>query len=141
MNLSDDEISNKDKQNLLSLLRKHSDAFCKHKRDKGRTHLVEMTIDTGNVPPVRSGFRRLSPPQCEIVQKQVKELLEDGLIEPSTSEYSSPIVLAKKKSGDIRFACDFRQVNRLLIKMHIRLRESMMHVILCRTQSGSQFVI
>ena len=73
--LSDDEILNKDKQNLLSLLRKHSDALCKHKRDRGHTYLVEMTIDTGNTPPVRSGLRRLSPPQREIVQKQVKELL------------------------------------------------------------------
>ena len=36
-------------------------------------------------------------------------LLEDGLLEMSTSVYSSPIVLGQK-SGNITFASDFRQV-------------------------------
>ena len=97
VNLSDDEISNKDKQNLLSLLQRHSDAFCKHKRDRGRTHLIEMTTDIGNTPLVISGLRRLSLPLREVVQKQIKELLKDSLIEPSTSEYSSPALAVQEK--------------------------------------------
>ena len=73
---------------LLNFLRKNIRAFAKHKKDYGRSHLIKHTIDTGDALPVRSGLRRMSPPQRKIIEKYVKEMLEDGVIEPSTGPYS-----------------------------------------------------
>ena len=98
------------------MLRKHKDVFAKSKRDYGRTDLVKFTIDRGDARPVRSGLRRMSPPQREIVEKQVQELLEDGTVEPASGEYSFPVLLVKKKSGEMRFCIDYRRLNTVTLK-------------------------
>ncbi len=43
----------------------------------------------------------------------LQRMLKGGVIEPSTSPWSSPIVLAKKKDGSFRFCMDFRRVNKV----------------------------
>jgi hypothetical protein len=110
------DITAEQKAQLMKLLHEHERAFSKHKRDRGRTHLVRFSIDTGDAPPVRSGLRRMSPPQRAIVEKHVNEMLEDGVIEPSNGEYSSPIVLVKKKNGELRFCVDYRRLNAQTVK-------------------------
>ena len=98
-----ENVSAAHRAQLLNFLRKNIHAFAQRKKDYGRSHLDKHTIDTGDALPERSRLRRMSRPQREIVEKQVKEMLEDGIFEPSTGPYSSPIVLVKKKLGDIRF--------------------------------------
>ena len=46
-----------------------------------------------------------------VVNKQVNDMIERGVIRPSNSPWSSPIVLTPKKDGDYRFCVDFRRVN------------------------------
>ncbi|GFO29326.1 reverse transcriptase [Plakobranchus ocellatus] len=47
----------------------------------------------------------------ETVIKEVKKMLDMGVIEPSNSPYSSPIVLVKKPDSTNRFCIDFRRLN------------------------------
>jgi len=46
-----------------------------------------------------------------VINKEVEEMLEQGVIEPSDSPWSSPIVVVRKKDGKHRFCIDFRRVN------------------------------
>jgi hypothetical protein len=50
------------------------------------------------------------------IEKMVQKLLTAGVIRPSTSPYSSPIVIVLKKEGSCRMCPDFRALNKLTIK-------------------------
>ncbi|XP_055622399.1 uncharacterized protein LOC129765966 [Toxorhynchites rutilus septentrionalis] len=65
--------------------------------------------------------RRLAPLEKEIVQKEISKWLEEGVIQPSSSEFSSPIVLSHKKDGTRRLCVDYRRLNKVIIRDHFPL--------------------
>ena len=44
-------------------------------------------------------------------EKHLKKMLDYEVIQPSTSEWSSPLVLIRKDNGDIRWCIDLRTIN------------------------------
>ena len=88
---------------MNELLLKHKDVFAKDKTDLGRTTVVKHTINTGDAAPVKQNLRQLPLSKREVVKDEVSKMLQQGIIEPSQSAWSSPIVLLQKKDGSIRF--------------------------------------
>ena len=102
-----------DSESLLvsQLLMKFSDVFSAGLHDMGCTELIKHHIDTGSYRPIRQPPRRLPLSKREEAEKSIKEMLEQDVIEPSASPWSSPIVLVQKKDGTNRFCVDYRKLN------------------------------
>ena len=56
--------------------------------------------------------RMVSPGQRGDMIELVQGQIDKGIIEPSKSEFSSPVVLLPKKGGGIRFTIDYRALNK-----------------------------
>ncbi|CAB0040714.1 unnamed protein product [Trichogramma brassicae] len=61
--------------------------------------------------PIKQRYRPRNPLMQAIIDTEVEKMTKQGVIEPSTSAWSSPIVLAKKKQGKYRFCIDFKKIN------------------------------
>ncbi|MCO5575543.1 hypothetical protein L7F22_029344 [Adiantum nelumboides] len=74
----------------------------------------DHTIDLipGSTPPNRPPYR-VSQAQNEEIMNQVKDLLEKGLIQPSSSPFCSPVLLVLKKDGSWRICVDYRALNKI----------------------------
>jgi hypothetical protein len=80
----------------------------------GLTHLLEYNIRLTNTKPVRSPPFRLALPKMQFLREHLKCLLEDGVIEPSTSQYSSPVFLVPKPDQSYRAVVDYRRLNQCI---------------------------
>lgn len=76
----------------------------------GVTALTEHKIDIGQHSPVKQRCYLVSPRVQEAIHEEVDKMLT-GIIEPSYSEWSNPIVMVKKPNGKYHFCLDFRKVN------------------------------
>lgn len=79
----------------------------------GRTNLMHHDIDIGDNGPVKQHPYRVNPTKGKQMRDEVRYMLENKIIEPSVSAWSSPCILVPKADGGIRFCTDFRKVNTL----------------------------
>ena len=61
-------------------------------------------------------MRRHAPKALIEIEKQVQEMLDNGIIRPSSSPWSSQVVLSRKKDGKMRFCIDYRKLNDITVK-------------------------
>ena len=88
------------KDAMYALLHDYANIFPQGPKDLGQTDLAEHWIDTGDAPPLRRAPRRLPLLKREEAQRAIQEMHQQDLIEPSTSPWSSLIVLVKKRMVD-----------------------------------------
>ncbi|CAF1349706.1 unnamed protein product [Adineta steineri] len=78
--------------------------------------VLKNAIDTGTHRPVHTPPYRKSTKDQEVLTNETQKLLKNDLIEHSTSPWSSPVVLVKKKDGTTRFCVDYRRLNQITTK-------------------------
>ena len=101
---------------LASVLNEYDELFRKHKADIGRCQLAKHRIELEpEAIPHREGARLMSPDKAAKANQEVRNLLALGLIQLSYSPWASGIVMVKK-TGELRFCCDFRLLNDVTMK-------------------------
>lgn len=107
----EEAITEQTQQKLKTLLQEYKDVFSKNTSQMGKTNIMKHEIDVQGSEPLRSKPYRVSQKEREIVDKQINEMLQHNILKPSHSPWASPVVLVKKKTGDIRFCVDYRKLN------------------------------
>lgn len=101
---------------LYKTLIQHGSCFASSTKELGLTNLAEMNIKLTTDKPVFRRPYRLPHHELEVVRSKVKDLLDAGIIRESDSEFASPVVLVKKKNGDMRLCVDYRSLNAITVK-------------------------
>ena len=100
-----------DLDQIKELFKKHRNIFSKPDEPLGSTSTIKHKINTVDDVPVVQPYRRIPPHLWEPVQKHLQDLKNKGIIKESCSDYASPIVIVKKKNGDLRICVDYRKLN------------------------------
>ena len=78
----------------------------------GQTNITHHIIETGNAAPVKIPPRPIPFHYVDKVQKQLADMVNEGIIRPSSSPWCAPAVYVPKQNGEIRICVDFVQLNR-----------------------------
>lgn len=76
-----------------------------------RTNLAVCDFTLESAKPVRVKQYPIPYSKVEVVNKEVKSMLEMGVVEAAASPYNAPVVLVRKKDGNVRFCIDYRKLN------------------------------
>lgn len=100
-------------EQALELEKLTTNFFNRQVKTLGCAKNVCHTIDTGDATPIKQRYYPVSPYMQKIINDEVDNMLKLGVIEPSNSPWSSPVVVVKKSNGEYRFCVDFRKVNQV----------------------------
>jgi len=106
------ELSDSQKRELLALLQEFQNIFSDL---PGITDTAEHRIQLTDNNPIRCKPYPIPYALRDVVKSEIDEMCRLGIIEPSESPYSSPLLMVKKKDGTNRPVVDFRRINKVTI--------------------------
>ena len=101
-----------EKDDLTRTLTEFQDVIALNGDTLGNTDLIQHRIAVSkNVRPIYIPAYRVAYSQREVIDKEVKKMEEQGIIEPTTSPWSFPLLIVPKKDKTNRLVVDFRKLN------------------------------
>ena len=77
---------------------------------------VTMKIILKDDTPISRPPYRLAPKEKKEVDEQVEEWLQKGIVRPSTSDFASNVVVARKKDGRARVCINYKPLNTVVVR-------------------------
>lgn len=97
---------------LQGVIQEYDDVFKgKAGLPPSRDHEHSIHLKEGS-NPVGARPYRYPQSQKDEIERMISEMLEAGIIRPSTSPFSSRVLLVKKRDGSWRFCVDYRALNK-----------------------------
>ncbi|KAK2879333.1 hypothetical protein Q8A73_005096 [Channa argus] len=112
----DSPLSEEWKNRITQRLNAYSDVFSHHDLDFGHATKTKHSIKLKDETPFKHRPRPIHPQDYDAVRRHLQTLLDAGIIRESESPFSSPIVIVRKKNGDVRLCVDYRRLNMQTIK-------------------------
>jgi hypothetical protein len=100
-------------QSLLQQFQQVFDAPSEIPPSRACDHKIPLIV---GATPVHSRPYRYAPALKDEIERQVSEMLQARLIQPSWSSFSSLVLLVKKKDEAWRFCIDYRALNAITVK-------------------------
>lgn len=95
-----DNSSSKEHKSIQKICAKYADVFYLEGDKLSATNVMKQSITlTKNASPVYIKPYRLPHIQKDEIDRQIKEMLKDDIIEEARSPWSSPVLIVPKKSG------------------------------------------
>ncbi|GJZ22824.1 putative nucleotidyltransferase, ribonuclease H [Tanacetum coccineum] len=107
------------KQEEIVMVREFPEVFLDDQSGLPPIREIEFRIELiPRATPVAKSPYRLAPSELEDLSGQLKELQDKGFIRPSSSPWGAPILFVKKKDGSFRMCIDYRELNKLTLRVH-----------------------
>ena len=81
----------------------------------GRTTAIMYDVDVSNASPCTQHPYRMNQSKLKHQSEDIEYMLRNDIIEPSSSEWSSPCILVPKLDGSCCFCTDFRRLNAVTV--------------------------
>ncbi|CAF1366423.1 unnamed protein product [Rotaria sordida] len=111
--LAETDLNDIQKQKLSDLIQAFPDVF---NEKTGQTSKVKNVIRLlpGSRPCNLPSYR-IAPARRQIVEENLREILQGNVIVPSKSPWTSSVILAPKKDGTLLFCIDYGKLNAMTI--------------------------
>ena len=97
------------------MLNKHRKLFVDDIRSLKQTNILQATFNTGHSQPIKQiPYKNQLALQANI-DKQINDMLDAGIVSPSKSHWSSPMVIVPKRGGTHRICIYYRKLNNYLV--------------------------
>ena len=107
----DPSAPEEERKAIRRLVAANADVFSLSDDQMGCTGLLKHRIILTTDTPTSLLYRRIPPSMLQEERDHLDSLLSQDVITPSSSPYAAPIVLLRKKSGELRMCCDYRRLN------------------------------
>ena len=105
-----DTLTSEQRMEVEALIKQYPDVLSSL---PGRTDQIQHDIKLLTSEPIRTKGYSIPYKTRNVMETEIQDMLDLGVIEPSISPYSSPVVLVPKKDGSVRFCIDFRKLNKV----------------------------
>lgn len=115
-----EQLNNEEKNNLKNLLVNNKDLFYSEGDNLTFTHEIKHEIRLTQESPVYSKIYRYPQVHEKEIDRQIKDMLKQGIIKESNSPYNSPLWIVAKKIDNSkvqkwRIVIDYRKINEISI--------------------------
>ena len=102
------ELNGEQRNEVMEVLRRYEEIFTEI---PGKTIMIEHKIDLTDDRPIRCKPYPLPYGKRGEIRKEIKNIMDTGIVKESSSHYASSQVVVKKKDGSNRSCVDYRKLN------------------------------